>query len=100
MLNNIKAASIATIKYKSNILNFSEGKVYFKSVNQSESKTVYAPLKSAEYKGEELSIGFNALYLKEAVAKYPSEEIFLHLKMQVQQLFFYQKKVIKKQQFY
>ena len=76
MLNNIKAASIATNKNTNQIsLNFSEGKVYFKSVNQPESKTVYAPVKSAEYKGEELAIGFNAVYLKEAVAKYPSEEI-------------------------
>ena len=61
-------------------LNFSEGKVYFKSVNQPESKTVYAPIKSAEYKGEEIAIGFNALYLKEAVAKYPLEEIFFTFK--------------------
>ena len=76
MLNNIKAASIATNKNTNQIsLNFSEGKVYFKSVNQPESKTVYAPVKSAEYKGEELAIGFNAVYLKEAVAKYPSEDI-------------------------
>jgi len=76
MLNNIKAASIATNKNTNQIsLNFSEGKVYFKSVNQPENKTVYAPVKSAEYKGEELAIGFNAVYLKEAVAKYPSEEI-------------------------
>ena len=81
MLNNIKAASIATNKNTNQIsLNFSEGKVYFKSVNQSESKTVYAPVKSAEYKGEEISIGFNALYLKEAVAKYPSEEVFFTFK--------------------
>ena len=81
MLNNIKAASIATNKNTNQIsLNFSEGKVYFKSVNQPENKTVYAPLKSAEYKGEEMSIGFNALYLKEAVAKYPLEEIFFTFK--------------------
>mgnify|MGYP003316882553 FL=1 len=81
MLNNIKAASIATNKNTNQIsLNFSEGKVYFKSVNQPESKTVYAPIKSAEYKGEELAIGFNALYLKEAVAKYPSEDIFFTFK--------------------
>ena len=81
MLNNIKAASIATNKNTNQIsLNFSEGKVFFKSVNQPESKTVYAPLKSAEYVGEEVSIGFNALYLKEAVAKYPSEEIFFTFK--------------------
>jgi hypothetical protein len=45
MLNNIKAASIATNKNTNQIsLNLSEGKVYFKSVNQPESKTVHAPL--------------------------------------------------------
>tara|TARA_B100001996_G_scaffold323181_1_gene268262 strand:- start:242 stop:1348 length:1107 start_codon:yes stop_codon:yes gene_type:complete len=81
MLNNIKAASIATNKNTNQIsLNFSEGKVYFKSVNQSESKTVHAPIKTAEYKGDELAIGFNATYLKEAVAKYPSEDIILTFK--------------------
>ena len=76
MLNNIKAASLATNKNTNQIsLNISEGKVFFKSVNQPESKTVFAPLKSAEYSGEEISIGFNAIYLKEAVSKYPNEEI-------------------------
>lgn len=81
VLNNIKAAAIATNKNTNQIsLNFSEGKVYFKSVNQPESKTVYAPIKSAEYGGEELIIGFNALYLKEAVSNYPSEEIFFTFK--------------------
>ncbi len=81
MLNNIKAASIATNKNTNQIsLNFSEGKVYFKSVNQPESKTVHAPIKTAEYQGDELAIGFNAIYLKEAVAKYPSEDIVLTFK--------------------
>ena len=48
MLNNIKAASIATNKNTNQIsLHLTEGKVYFKSVNQPESKTVHAPLKSA-----------------------------------------------------
>ena len=63
-----------------NFKESNDSSYYFKSVNQPESKTVYAPLKSAEYKGEELSIGFNALYLKEAVAKYISEEIFFTFK--------------------
>ena len=59
MLNNIKAASIATNKNTNQIsLHLTEGKVYFKSVNQPESKTVHAPLKSAKYAGEEVSIGF------------------------------------------
>jgi DNA polymerase-3 subunit beta len=81
MLNNIKAASIATNKNTNQIsLNLSEGKVYFKSVNQPESKTVHAPLKSAEYSGEEVSIGFNAIYLKEAVSKYSNEEIIFTFK--------------------
>ena len=81
MLNNIKAASIATNKNTNQIsLNFSEGKVYFKSVNQPESKTVHAPVKTAEYTGNELAIGFNAIYLKEAVSKYPSEEVVLTFK--------------------
>jgi len=81
MLNNIKAASIATNKNTNQIsLNFSEGKVYFKSVNQPESKTVHAPVKTAEYTGNELAIGFNATYLKEAVSKYPSEEVILTFK--------------------
>ena len=81
MLNNIKAASIATNKNTNQIsLNFSEGKVYFKSVNQPESKTVHAPVKTAEYTGNELAIGFNATYLKEAVSKYPSEEVVLTFK--------------------
>ena len=81
MLNNIKAASIATNKNTNQIsLNLSEGKVYFKSVNQPESKTVHAPLKSAEYSGEEISIGFNAIYIKEAVSKYSNEEIIFTFK--------------------
>ena len=81
MLNNIKAASIATNKNTNQIsLNFSEGKVYFKSVNQPESKTVHAPVKTAEYTGNELAIGFNATYLREAVSKYPSEEVILTFK--------------------
>jgi len=81
MLNNIKAASIATNKNTNQIsLNFSEGKVYFKSVNQPESKTVHAPVKTAEYTGNELAIGFNATYLREAVSKYPSEEVVLTFK--------------------
>ena len=81
MLNNIKAASIATNKNTNQIsLHLSEGKVYLKSVNQPESKTVYAPLKSAKYSEEELSIGFNAIYLKEAVSKYPNEEIIFSFK--------------------
>jgi DNA polymerase-3 subunit beta len=76
MMNNIKAASIATNKNTNQIsLHLKEGKVYFKSVNQPESKTVHAPLKSAKYSGDEISIGFNAIYLKEAVSKYPNEEI-------------------------
>jgi DNA polymerase-3 subunit beta len=75
-MNNIKAASIATNKNTNQIsLHLKEGKVYFKSVNQPESKTVHAPLKSAKYSGDEISIGFNAIYLKEAVSKYPNEEI-------------------------
>mgnify|MGYP001156972577 FL=1 len=81
MLNNIKAASIATNKNTNQIsLYLTEGKVYFKSVNQPESKTVHAPLKSAKYAGEEVSIGFNAVYLKEAVSKYPNEEIVFSFK--------------------
>ena len=52
----------------------------FKSVNQPESKTVHAPLKSAKYAGDEISIGFNAIYLKEAVSKYPNEEIVFTFK--------------------
>ena len=81
MLSNIRAASIATNKNTNQIsLNFSEGKVYFKSVNQPESKTVHAPVKTAEYQGDELAIGFNAIYLKEAVSKYPSEDVILTFK--------------------
>ena len=81
MINNIKAASIATNKNTNQIsLYLKEGKVYFKSVNQPESKTVHAPLKSAKYAGEEVSIGFNAIYLKEAVSKYPNEEIIFTFK--------------------
>ncbi len=81
MMNNIKAASIATNKNTNQIsLYLKEGKVYFKSVNQPESKTVHAPLKSAKYSGDETSIGFNAIYLKEAVSKYPNEEIIFTFK--------------------
>ena len=81
MINNIKAASIATNKNTNQIsLHLTEGKVYFKSVNQPESKTVHAPLKSAKYAGDEISIGFNAIYLKEAVSKYPNEEIIFTFK--------------------
>ena len=64
LLNSIKATSIATNKNTNQIsLNLSKGEVYLKSVNQPESKTVYAPLKSAEYNGEDISIGFNLTYL-------------------------------------
>ncbi len=81
MLNNIRAASIATNKNTNQIsLHLTEGKVYFKSVNQPESKTVHAPLKSAKYSGADVSIGFNATYLKEAVSKYPNEEILFTFK--------------------
>ena len=81
MINNIKAASIATNKNTNQIsLHLTEGRVYFKSVNQPESKTVHAPLKSAKYAGDEISIGFNAIYLKEAVSKYPNEEIIFTFK--------------------
>ena len=81
MISNIKAASIATNKNTNQIsLHLTEGKVYFKSVNQPESKTVHAPLKSAKYSGDEISIGFNAIYLKEAVSKYPNEEIVFTFK--------------------
>ena len=81
MLNNIRAASIATNKNTNQIsLHLTEGKVHFKSVNQPESKTVHAPLKSAKYSGEDVSIGFNATYLKEAVSKYPNEEILFTFK--------------------
>ena len=76
MLNNIKAASIATNKNTNQIsLHLTAGKVYFTSVNQPESKTVIAPLKTAKYAGDEVSIGFNAIYLKEAVSKYPNDEV-------------------------
>ena len=51
-----------------------------KSINQPESKTVHAPLKSAEYDGEEISIGFNSIYLKEAISNYPSDEIIFTFK--------------------
>jgi len=81
MMSNIRAASIATNKNTNQIsLNLSEGKVYFKSVNQPENKTVHAPLKSAEYAGEDISIGFNAVYLKEAVSKYLNDEIVFTFK--------------------
>ena len=81
MINNIKAASIATNKNTNQIsLHLKEGRVYFKSVNQPESKTVHAPLKSAKYAGDKISIGFNAIYLKEAVSKYPNEEIIFTFK--------------------
>ena len=81
MLNNIRAASIATNKNTNQIsLHLTEGKVYFKSVNQPESKTVIAPLKTAKYAGDEVSIGFNAIYLKEAVSKYPNDEVIFSFK--------------------
>ena len=41
---------------------------------------MHAPLKSAKYSGENVSIGFNATYLKEAVSKYPNEEILFTFK--------------------
>ena len=76
LLNGIKATSIATNKNTNQVsLNLSRGEVYLKSVNQPESKTVYAPLKSAEYDGNEISIGFNSIYLKEAISNYPTNEI-------------------------
>ena len=56
------------------------GEVFLRSVNQPESKTVHAPLKTAEYNGEKISIGFNATYLKEAITNYPSEEILFIFK--------------------
>ena len=81
MLNNIRAASIATNKNTNQIsLHLTEGKVYFKSVNQPESKIVIAPLKTAKYAGDEISIGFNAIYLKEAVSKYPNDEVVFSFK--------------------
>ena len=81
MLNNIRAASIATNKNTNQIsLHLTEGKVYFKSVNQPESKTAIAPLKTAKYAGDEISIGFNAIYLKEAVSKYPNDEVIFSFK--------------------
>ena len=81
LLNGIKATSIATNKNTNQVsLNLSKGEVYLKSVNQPESKTVYAPLKSAEYDGEEISIGFNSTYLKEAVSNYPTNEIYFTFK--------------------
>ena len=80
-INGIKATSIATNKNTNQVsLNLSKGEVYLKSVNQPESKTVYAPLKSAEYDGEEISIGFNSTYLKEAVSNYPTNEIYFTFK--------------------
>lgn len=80
-LNSIKATSIATNKNTNQIsLNLALGEVFLKSVNQPESKTVYAPLKTAEYDGEKISIGFNATYLKEAIMNYPSEEILFVFK--------------------
>ena len=76
LLNSIKATSIAMNKNTNQVsLNVSKGEVYLKSVNQPESKTVYAPLKSAEYDGEEISIGFNSIYLKEAISNYPSDKV-------------------------
>tara|TARA_B100000427_G_scaffold110700_1_gene91780 strand:+ start:624 stop:1730 length:1107 start_codon:yes stop_codon:yes gene_type:complete len=76
LLNSIKATSIATNKNTNQIsLNLSKGEVYLKSVNQPESKTVHAPLKSAEYNGEDISIGFNLTYLKEAISNYPSDKV-------------------------
>ena len=82
MLNNIKAASIATNKNTNQIsLHLTEGKVYFKSVNQPESKTVHAPLKSAKYAGEEVSIGFNAVYLKKQFQNIQMKKLFFLLKI-------------------
>ena len=76
LLNSIKATSIATNKNTNQVsLNLSKGEVYLRSVNQPESKTVYAPLKSAEYDGEDISIGFNSIYLKEAISNYPSDQV-------------------------
>ena len=76
LLNSIKATSIATNKNTNQVsLNLSKGEVSLKSINQPESKTVYAPLKSAEYNGEDISIGFNSIYLKEAISNYPSNEV-------------------------
>ena len=39
-----------------------------------------APLKTAKYAGDEISIGFNAIYLKEAVSKYPNDEVVFSFK--------------------
>ena len=80
-LNSIKATSIATNKNTNQIsLNLALGEVFLKSINQPESKTVHAPLKSAEYDGENISIGFNATYLKEAITNYPTEDILFVFK--------------------
>ena len=80
-LNSIKATSIATNKNTNQIsLNLALGEVFLKSINQSESKTVHAPLKTAEYDGEKISIGFNSTYLKEAITNYPTEDILFVFK--------------------
>ena len=80
-LNSIKATSIATNKNTNQIsLNLALGEVFLKSINQPESKTVHAPLKTAEYDGEKISIGFNATYLKEAITNYPTEDILFVFK--------------------
>ena len=80
-LNSIKATFIATNKNTNQIsLNLALGEVFLKSVNQPESKIVHAPLKTAEYNGEKISIGFKATYLKEAITNYPSEEILFVFK--------------------
>ena len=80
-LNSIKATSIATNKYTNQIsLILALGEVFLKSINQSDSKTVHAPLKTAEYDGEKISIGFNATYLKEAITNYPTEDILFVFK--------------------
>lgn len=81
MSSALKAASIAVNKNTNQIsLNFDEGKVFIKSVNQSDNKTVYAPLKSAKYNGDKCIIGFNLQYLKDAVSKYPDEELVINFK--------------------
>lgn len=77
----LKAASIAVNKNTNQIsLNFGEGKVFIKSINQSDNKTVHAPLKSAKYNGDECIIGFNLQYLKDAVSKYPEEKLIINFK--------------------
>ena len=81
MSSALKAASIAVNKNTNQIsLNFDEGKVFIKSINQSDNKTVYAPLKSAKYNGDKCIIGFNLQYLKDAVSKYPDQELVINFK--------------------